>query len=187
MVDFGDMDLTQVSELKPVPDGIYKLRAVSHETRTSQAGNHILAYKFQIEAPKEQATEVKEVSIDFMMTDADWAKRRLLGFLKAAGVTIERKFKPDAVIGKRVGAVCSIEDTLEWGVRNRWSVFLPVKSITARANMSQGDVDQLIVENAMKSGSSPAGGAAGDAGGASAAAASGTGLAGAQAQGQLDM
>ena len=154
MTEF-DIDLTKVPDLKPVPDGSYILRCASFEPGTSNTGNPKVTFKFDIEGPKEQKDEVGSVYMDFSLVQA--ALWRLLRFVKACGLELGPKFKPKLCVGKTVCAICSVDDTPEWGVRNRWNLFYPATGRVAKANRPQKDVDDLVERNAMRNTSSAGG------------------------------
>ena len=158
-----DFDLTEVAELKPVPDGIYLLQVESYEEGTSNTGNKKVTFCCEILKPEEQATSVRKVYITFSLV------QRALSMLKgfAIGCGIGPKFNLDTFLGKQVGGITAVEDTIEWGVRNKWNQWVPARGLVAKANRSQESVDQQVIDNAMKAGSaqtSAEDGATGDSG-----------------------
>ena len=144
-----DFDLTSVAELKPVPDGIYLLQVKSYDEGTSNTGNKKVTFCCEILKPDAQAADVKDVYIMFSLLPS--ALSMLKGF--AVGCGIGPRFNLDDFLGKQVGGICAVEDTVEWGVRNKWNQWVPARGVVAKANRSQESVDQQVVENAMKSGS----------------------------------
>ena len=158
-----NIDLTSVQEEKTVPDGIYLLRVNDVEKATSQAGKPMLNLELAIVAPKEQKDEVGVVTHFLSLSDNRFTRSRLKQFVKALGLEIGPKINLNEWKGKTIAGICAIEETPEYGMRNRWNMFMPATGIEAKANKTQEETDELARQAAMRSGSG--GGGTGSGGG----------------------
>lgn len=160
-----NIDLSTVPELKTIPDGAYIGRVVSVEERGTSTGGKKLTFCIEIEAPQEQKDEVGKIYMDFPTKDAEGAPSgalfRLKQFSRCFGDVPVGTFDPELWVGKRFGWVCTIEDTLEFGVRNRETVFLSADQVTPVAKRTQADVDKLVENNQQRKAEAGVGDASG--------------------------
>lgn len=122
-----DVDLSQVPSIKPIPDGTYIVRLITHEKKPTQSGKEKLVWRTEILKPDDVAKDVKEFYFDTPL--AEKALFRLKQLAEAAlGSAPGSGFDTVALNGKEVGLVVTLESTPEWGERNRVQQFLTAKN-----------------------------------------------------------
>jgi hypothetical protein len=121
------IDLTQVQDLKPIPQGVYVLKIIEIDSdKTSRAGNKKMVVKSEIKAPASVAQTQK--FFWFSLTLVESAYFRIKQLMEAAGIPLKNTgFDTTDLIGKEVGAIVSEEHTQEFGHRNQIVQFLKAK------------------------------------------------------------
>ena len=142
------IDLTEVADLKTIPEGIYLGTVLNFQRKKTQNDTIKYVYEVQIDAPEEQAKDVGKVFMDFPTSKG--AQFRLKQIFKACGSPIIKQFNPNAIIGKKFAFICSVEDTAQWGCRNRFNRFLPAMGVVGKTQRTQAEVDKQSEAAAMR-------------------------------------
>ena len=117
-----DLNLGDVPDQEPVPEGQYTLRIANAEVRTSgKTGGQYLYVLNEIEGEP----NALPISKTFMFPTAQddeatvmTRNRRLKRFLEAVGLDPTQPFEPQDLIGQTYSAFLGVEETDEYGTRN---------------------------------------------------------------------
>ena len=153
-----DVNLSEVPELQPVPDGTLVVEVESWEEKKSSNGNPMASICTKIIAPAEVAEKVGKYYLRVMlMNSLAWRWRQIYD---AAGILElgEGGLDPDDLIGKQFGMIVSLRE-YEGRPSNQEQRFLPVASTTPALRGKWEDVE------AIETGAAASGAGASGAGG----------------------
>lgn len=120
-----DFDLGDVKELRTLPDGVYHLRVGHFDVKDTQTGNKKLVYETDIIAPQAVRQFVDKYFVQLPL--AENARWRVKNFTKACGrLQVGKPFNPEWNVGAELLVVLSIEETEQWGQRNRDIAYMRV-------------------------------------------------------------
>ena len=151
-----DINLSEVPELQPVPDGTLVVEVEAWEEKRSSNGNPMASICCKIIAPTEVAEKVGKYYLRIMlMNSLAWRWRQIYA---AAGILElgEGGFDPDDLIGKQFGMIVTLRE-YEGRPSNQEQRFLPIKGTTPELRGKWEDVE-AIETGAAAAGSSAAAG-----------------------------
>ena len=153
------VNLEEVPELQPVPDGTLIIEVEGWEEKKSQNNNPMAIIACTIIAPDEVAKKVGKYYLRIPMMNSTLFRWKAI--YKACGIMelAQDGFDPDDLIGKQMGIVVTLRE-YQGQPRNQEQKFLPVDQTEAVLHGKWEDVDAIEA-----GGSSSAGAEGGEGGG----------------------
>ena len=137
-----NVNLEEVPELQPVPDGTLIVEVESWDEKKSLAGNPMASIACNITAPEEVAKKVGKYYLRIPLMESTLFRWKQL--YKACGILEKAQagFDPDDLIGKQFGMVITLEE-YQGTPRNREQRFLPVDSTSVELRGKWEDVEKI--------------------------------------------
>ena len=153
-----NVNLEEVPELQPLPDGTIVVEAESWEEKSSQNGNPMAVITCDITAPEEAKKKVGKYYLRIPIMESTLFRWKQV--YKACDILEKANdgFDPDDLLGKKFGMVLRLEE-YQGTPRNKEVRFLPVAAATPELRGKWEDVEKIEAGGAGGAGEGGAGGA----------------------------
>lgn len=121
-----EIDLSKAPRIRPLPDGVYIINLISFEQKKSKADIPKLTWKARVLKPTEIAEQIPEIWFDTSLSPGALFHLADLYEAITGKVPGATGFDPADLCGKEVGVNATLEDSPEFGKRNKFR-WIPVR------------------------------------------------------------
>lgn len=138
----ADVKTAEVQDFTPIPKGDYVLKVTETGLKNTKDGTgQYISLTFTVMGPKYQGRKVFAIInlINKSMEAQRIGRQQLKSLITASGAAVEMVNDTDQLIGMTCGARVEIEESEQWGAKNRVKRFMKPEAVKSAPITPAGD------------------------------------------------